>query len=955
MNNASNLVVFGAHVLGYGPKALEEQCTLYMSCLTLLRTLHLLGRRPKGSSGIQTTATKHSYREIVGMKATSATTSATTHDTTLCISLKALSDPNQMRIVRDYLTSEFIDRTQVALNVCRCCKIEIEPVFAKWGLDLIKIGRLKEAREKFKGCLTKDSDQHRSERKEHLKNTSSVSFFATSPTINRNESSSISPSTHDTVQTIIDLLENQLLLSKTMAEMRQKQKDISKLFLNQTEKIKKMGTITAADDNDDINPKDSKIYMNNSNNNDEIDQDKSVLPPTLLNECLYYLKMYGEPLQLVKFYARHGMLMNATTTLVRHRLPTSAFTRWILDRYIARGHMRIFLDVMTSLVRSGDETIQTMRPYMRAACQWLENHRFFTWLHRLQSSALLSDHYGAARTCEQLFVFASDFDQRAGHLEQAREHYAMSMRESTSLRMAKLSLDYFISVSDHSGTSINSTNNGISKNNIDGNSRRSTVSENKSNQLHGVISSISSSASSSSSSMGLTVPSSGFVKRNDNNTRSSSFPDFKTLGAAIKTPKPNAVPSSMKSTLLSNSPSAFNRAGRNNIKLQSGNMTKENMIDGGIDHLLVDSRQISPPHSPSIRKQLLTSTNEKLSRVQQKTKYLENLLANHSIELKIEQIEAQLGVIHLVPWDTSNNLILIDVEDTKKFIASSSSSLSSSSLSSTPSSSSLSPSSSSSSTELQKNHNNERKRNDSKLFESGSGTSNLNDVRSSRNKSLAGGNDHQYNNNSTVIGRTKISKHSVHLLHKRMILVGQCVLFGQHRVGNQIARAFQLNVVECVANGLHNIMRFPNEWILARAMASGGSSRNTSGFDLIHHVKVAMERLRHRSSNWNSISNRIIDKVGESRNWWGNECRTYPPSTSSELLHLFGVSLGTNDTSMWPVTKLLVYTGQYKKSVEYVMLKKNIARPLLNFIYDEASKIGNEKAMKRCHHALLHL
>ena len=58
---------------------------------------------------------------------------------------------------------------------------------------------------------------------------------------------------------------------------------------------------------------------------------------------------------------------------------------------------------------------------------------------------------------------------------------------------------------------------------------------------------------------------------------------------------------------------------------------------------------------------------------------------------------------------------------------------------------------------------------------------------------------------------------------------------------------------------------------------------------------------------------------------------------------------------MWPVTKLLVYTGQYKKSVEYVMLKKNIARPLLNFIYDEASKIGNEKAMKRCHHALLHL
>jgi hypothetical protein len=85
--------------------------------------------------------------------------------------------------------------------------------------------------------------------------------------------------------------------------------------------------------------------------------------------------------------------------------------------------MRIFLGVMTSLVQSGDETMQTMRAYMCAACQWLENRRFYTWLHRLQSSALLVDHYGAARTCEKLFVTANDFDRRVGHLEQAREHY----------------------------------------------------------------------------------------------------------------------------------------------------------------------------------------------------------------------------------------------------------------------------------------------------------------------------------------------------------------------------------------------------------------------------------------------------------------------------------------------------------------------------------------------------
>ena len=135
------------------------------------------------------------------------------------------------------------------------------------------------------------------------------------------------------------------------------------------------------------------------------------------------------------------MLNNATTTLVRHRLSTEIFTSWILDRYVERGHMRIFLDVMITLVKSDDINIDTMQIYLRSACEWLEKRRFYTWLHRLQSSTLLIDHYGAARTCERLYAEANSFDRRVGHLEQAREHYAMSMRESVSTRSSKLSLE----------------------------------------------------------------------------------------------------------------------------------------------------------------------------------------------------------------------------------------------------------------------------------------------------------------------------------------------------------------------------------------------------------------------------------------------------------------------------------------------------------------------------------
>ena len=84
-----------------------------------------------------------------------------------------------------------------------------------------------------------------------------------------------------------------------------------------------------------------------------------------------------------------------------------------------------------------------MRMYMRSACDWLARRHFYTWLHRLQASNLMVDHYGAGRTCEMLYSMAQDFDRRVGHLEQAREHYVMSLREGVNTRKSKLSMEVF--------------------------------------------------------------------------------------------------------------------------------------------------------------------------------------------------------------------------------------------------------------------------------------------------------------------------------------------------------------------------------------------------------------------------------------------------------------------------------------------------------------------------------
>ena len=146
-----------------------------MSCLTLLRTLHLLGSQltPRGEKQNNMKTTNDSSTLL------------------LQVTLVSLSNPIMMRDVRDYLTSSEVDRTHVALNVCRCCHVEIEPVFATWGLSLIKNGRFEEAREKFQGCLKNA--------KEEQHETTSTATTATTATTKTPSSSSTASTTSETV------------------------------------------------------------------------------------------------------------------------------------------------------------------------------------------------------------------------------------------------------------------------------------------------------------------------------------------------------------------------------------------------------------------------------------------------------------------------------------------------------------------------------------------------------------------------------------------------------------------------------------------------------------------------------------------------------------------------------------------------------------------------------------
>jgi len=67
------------------------------------------------------------------------------------VSLIDFSDKTKLRQLRDKLIKE--DKVELAFSLCSKYNLESDPVWAAWGLYLLKAGQYEQAREKFKKCL----------------------------------------------------------------------------------------------------------------------------------------------------------------------------------------------------------------------------------------------------------------------------------------------------------------------------------------------------------------------------------------------------------------------------------------------------------------------------------------------------------------------------------------------------------------------------------------------------------------------------------------------------------------------------------------------------------------------------------------------------------------------------------------------------------------------------------
>eukprot|EP00943_MAST-04B_sp_MAST-4B-sp1_P005186 g5186.t1 len=372
--SADDDVFFGIMYLGRGSSALWKQCDKYISCFTLLRTLHML--------------------DLDDVK----------------VKLTDMSQPVKMRKVRDVLFDPKIDRIRLALQVCKTCSIEEEPVYSAWGLALVRVGLYKEAREKFSFSLSERSNNINSPRGEDQ--TDSLATISGSD----NHSENVKM----IVRQIVDMIK---VNSKGMgiAELRKRHTKLS---------IEVMARSIW----------NSSIISNPEMNHTRMDvaSDSSLLPLELQQECLHYLETYsvpnGDSKELVAFFISQNMIKEACKVVVSQHLPTNIFVDIVVTSCIQKNQAGILQSVLGNI----DSSLSLVRHYLIGMCNWLSIHQKHQILKDFQ--VFMNDHLGAAFTCEKLFEKATGFDEQMGNLRQVKEHFTAAVSQGKS-RVDLLSLD----------------------------------------------------------------------------------------------------------------------------------------------------------------------------------------------------------------------------------------------------------------------------------------------------------------------------------------------------------------------------------------------------------------------------------------------------------------------------------------------------------------------------------
>jgi zinc finger FYVE domain-containing protein 26 len=233
------------------------------------------------------------------------------------VSLKDFSDKKKVRQLRDKLIAE--DLMKLATEVASKCGIEAEPVWASWGLQLLKMGRYTEAKEKFVFCLTEVQEK-----------SNSVS-----------SAGEMGIDSNQLLKSIISILEfGNPVDSKTLREVavlplrKITDRAAGGTGRNSTAQVYAQALRTSLGVRRGAPHQSSPgVGVQPSAST------RSNLDSNRYMQCIYYLKRYGSSKALVAFWTRHYLLEDACRFIFCNHLSTSVFLEEVVTFCLARDMM----------------------------------------------------------------------------------------------------------------------------------------------------------------------------------------------------------------------------------------------------------------------------------------------------------------------------------------------------------------------------------------------------------------------------------------------------------------------------------------------------------------------------------------------------------------------------------------------------------------------------------------
>ena len=308
----------------------------------------------------------------------------------ITISLVDFSNKLKVMQLRDQLIRE--DRIKLALDISTKCKIDCNPVWAAWGLSLLRIGKYDDAKEKFKNCMIENSENARQ---------------IVNPNTPSGDDSSVKQK-----EFTLEFNQDDLLLQ----------------IISILERSTQVDSISLREIEHKFNSKKLTIRTTDPFNHNTDRKKNPVIPPskrpakqTTLEhdrsrymQCLYYLTKYGTPNVLIDFYMRNHLIEDAIRSVLYYKLPKTIF----IDKIVRPTLARMGTQYLKNLLKNVDPRLQTSKEYLLDLCKYFSDHKAVDLLYDFQ--IFMGDYARSGDTCVAQYIKTSDVQSQLKFLDSAK-------------------------------------------------------------------------------------------------------------------------------------------------------------------------------------------------------------------------------------------------------------------------------------------------------------------------------------------------------------------------------------------------------------------------------------------------------------------------------------------------------------------------------------------------------